>query len=315
MRFSNDGIFDTETFEVYGASKAWTLLGPRWHQHRVGAVSGQRRVTWPSSPTRIHARTAGPAGTVTIDNNAPYTTSPNVTLNSDVTGATEMRFSNDGVFDTETFEPYSATKSWTLAGADGPKTVYAEYRDAAANVLATSDAITLDTTGPTGSILRSTLVRPTPSPRPSCSRSRQPKPHRCSSPTTGPPGTRRSPTLPRMPTRYRELTVSRPSTSATSIRPATPARRQAARFRLDATIDQTLFLSAPGDVVRNARFTVSGSLKPLAAAGRNIVVTAYLNGVPDAVGHGGQGRLSQSDHRRGLHAVLGTHGSADEGAG
>ena len=38
-----------------------------------------------------------------------------LTLASDVSGASDMRFSTDGDFDTETCEPYSATKSFTLA--------------------------------------------------------------------------------------------------------------------------------------------------------------------------------------------------------
>ena len=100
----------------------------------------------------ITALADGPTGSVTINGGAAYTTSANVTLNSDVTGATEMRFTNDGTLDTETWEPYAATKSWTLAAGDGVKTVKAEYRDAALNVLAASDEITLDTAAPTGTI-------------------------------------------------------------------------------------------------------------------------------------------------------------------
>ena len=81
----------------YSATKAWTL----------SAADGTKTVWMPSTETRpvtcspsrdtITLDTAAPSGTIAINGGAAYATSPNVTLNSDVTGATEMRFSNDGV--------------------------------------------------------------------------------------------------------------------------------------------------------------------------------------------------------------------------
>ena len=124
-------------------------------------ATGSRRST-PSTVTvagnilllsdAITLLTAGPQGTMTINADAAYTSATDVTIDSAVTGATEMRFSNDGVFDTETFEAFAATKTWTLPAGDGIKTVYAEFRDGAGNTLARSDAITLDTAAPTGTI-------------------------------------------------------------------------------------------------------------------------------------------------------------------
>ena len=135
--------------------------------------------------------TAGPTGTMAINGGAAYTKSATVLLTLSAADATQMQFSNDGT-SWSLPVPYATSYTYSLPGADGPKTVYVRYIDTAGN------------TGPTAS----------------------------------------------------------------------------GQIRLDTKIDHALFLSAPGDVVRNARFTVSGSLKPLAAAGRNIVVTAYLNGVP-----------------------------------
>jgi len=106
------------------------------------------------------ADTIPPTGSVVINNNAAYTTSLTATLTLSAfdtgsgmgTGA-EMRFSNDNV-NWSTPEPYATTKQWTLSSADGTKRVYARFKDAAGNWMATSvsDSILLDTTPPTGSV-------------------------------------------------------------------------------------------------------------------------------------------------------------------
>ncbi len=97
--------------------------------------------------------TMPPAGSFVVNSNAAYTNSLAVTLNSgvaDLHPPLEMRFSNDGL----TFDPwlpYAVTSPWTLlAGADGPRTVWAEYRDVVGNVFAIQDAIVYDATAPGG---------------------------------------------------------------------------------------------------------------------------------------------------------------------
>jgi hypothetical protein len=65
-----------------------------------------------------------------------------------------MRGMNDGGT-WSPWEDYATSSSWTLPSSDGSKTVYVEFRDAAGNVSSPgtiSDDITLDTTGPTGTI-------------------------------------------------------------------------------------------------------------------------------------------------------------------
>ena len=62
----------------------------------------------------------------------------------------------------------------------------------------------------------------------------------------------------------------------------------------DKKVDHTASLAAPGDVVRSAGFTVSGYVRPLAAAGQDVVVTAYLNGIRETFGHGGQGETIET---------------------
>ena len=64
----------------------------------------------------------------------------------------KVLLSNDGTNYTES--AFAASKAWTLASGDGPKTVYAKFKDAMGNVTATAvtDTIILDTTPPTGTI-------------------------------------------------------------------------------------------------------------------------------------------------------------------
>ena len=89
-------------------------------------------------------------GTFSVAGGAPFAPAT-TTLSSNVSGAQQMRFSNDGSA-WSSWQAYSASASYTLPGSDGLKTVYAEYRgaggDASAEVLALSDQVTLDTTPP-----------------------------------------------------------------------------------------------------------------------------------------------------------------------
>ncbi|WP_324679137.1 malectin domain-containing carbohydrate-binding protein [Hymenobacter sp. GOD-10R] len=92
---------------------------------------------------------AAPTGTLAINGGAARTNSTSVTLNLTSSGATQMRFSNDGTTFTA-FEPIASTKAWTLPTGDGPKTVYLQLQDAAGNISASiTDDILLDQTAPT----------------------------------------------------------------------------------------------------------------------------------------------------------------------
>lgn len=98
-----------------------------------------------------------PSGSVTISSGSAYTTSTSVTLTltaSDATsGVSQVRYGDDGVWDTEPWETLSPTKAWTLKSGDGAKTVYYQVKDNAGLVSSTySDTIVLDTIPPTGSI-------------------------------------------------------------------------------------------------------------------------------------------------------------------
>jgi hypothetical protein len=87
-------------------------------------------------------------GIMRINTGAAYNTTATVTLNSTISGATEMRC-RDGGGTWSSWEAYAATRSWTLPTGDGVKTIEAEYHDAAAtNTLSRSAHIFLDTTKP-----------------------------------------------------------------------------------------------------------------------------------------------------------------------
>ena len=94
--------------------------------------------------------TTPPAGTFSINNDASYTKSTTVTINSSFSSVASMRFSNNNSTWTA-WTAYSSTTSFTLTSGDGTKTVYAEYADGAGgtgNITNTTDTIILDTVAP-----------------------------------------------------------------------------------------------------------------------------------------------------------------------
>lgn len=88
------------------------------------------------------------SGSITINSNAIYTNSLNVTLNINVSGVTKMRFSNDNSIWSNP-EDYNTTKSWTLSSTDGTKTVYARFENSLGTQFYMNDNILLDRTPPT----------------------------------------------------------------------------------------------------------------------------------------------------------------------
>jgi len=94
-----------------------------------------------------------PTGSITINNDSPYTNSTSVLLSitgsDEASGVSKIRLSNDGIWDTEPWEDYTPNKAWMLSGVDGAKTVYVQFMDNAGLISATySDTIILDTTKP-----------------------------------------------------------------------------------------------------------------------------------------------------------------------
>jgi hypothetical protein len=98
--------------------------------------------------------TTGPTSTsITINNDDPYTNEVNVELTLTATDEWVpilMNISNEASFPEANWESFSTSKAWTLTSGDGPKTVYAKFRDGGSNESGPeSDAITLDTVPPT----------------------------------------------------------------------------------------------------------------------------------------------------------------------
>lgn len=94
------------------------------------------------------------SGSIIINNGDAYTTSTSVILNlaaADATsGVYQVRYSNDGIWDTEPWEIPSPSKTWELTLGDGTKTVYYQIRDNAGLISQSyQDTITLDATKPT----------------------------------------------------------------------------------------------------------------------------------------------------------------------
>lgn len=102
--------------------------------------------------------TIPPTGSIVIDGCDPYTASTSVTLGLSASDSgssiAQMLVSNDPAFSVASWENYATSKPWTLTSGDGTKRVYVKYKDnAGLESPAFSEAIILDTTPPTGSIV------------------------------------------------------------------------------------------------------------------------------------------------------------------
>ena len=116
------------------------------------------------------------------------TFSSNVTLTVSATdslsGVSQIRFSNDDLWDQASWEPYTNTKTWQLTSGDGLKTVYCQIKDNAGLITTLNSSITLSTPQPSPSPSPSATSSPsstqspssTPTPSPAPSESPSPEP-------------------------------------------------------------------------------------------------------------------------------------------
>jgi hypothetical protein len=113
--------------------------------------------------TGIKLDKTSPAGLIQINDGAVYTTSVVVTLSlvttDSTSGVQQVRFSNDGVWDSEPWEAPGQSKSWTLTSIDGVKIVFLQIRDNAGLEATLSDSITLDATNPTANAGQSQVIK------------------------------------------------------------------------------------------------------------------------------------------------------------
>jgi thermitase len=112
--------------------------------------------------TQIKLDKTAPTGSLQINKGDSHTNRAAVTLTLTATDATsgihQVRYSNDGEWDTETWETFDATKAWTLPYGYGAKTVYYQIKDNAGLTSTYSDSIIRYTTSPP------TTTAPTPTP-------------------------------------------------------------------------------------------------------------------------------------------------------
>ena len=197
VRYSNDGVWDTESWESASASKAWTWSGEDGTKTVYYQVKDNAGNVFSSSDTITLDATA-PAGSILINGGANSTTTASVTLSltySDATsGVDQVRYSNDGVWDTESWETPAASRAWNLTSGDETKTVYYQIRDNAGLESPTySDTITLSTPTPTPTPTPTATPTPSPAPTakptptPEVTPSPSPAPTASPSPTPFPP--------------------------------------------------------------------------------------------------------------------------------
>lgn len=149
MAFSNDS-FSYSAPEPFTPTKTWNLTAgddTKFVYVRYTDKAGNEADYY----DYINLDTTAPTGTVSIIQGA-YTTSTSVRLLLNSLNAFQMRFSNDNSV-WSNWESYNQIKDWTLAGGDGLKTVYVQFRDNVDNSSTSTATITLDTTGPSGAIL------------------------------------------------------------------------------------------------------------------------------------------------------------------
>ena len=101
-----------------------------------------------SSPTEFLIEKTLPTGAISINNGAATTAITNVTLSltyydTGGSGVKDCSYSSDGG-SYSAWEACSATKTWTLSGTEGVRTVYYQVRDNAHNTNVLSDTIDYD---------------------------------------------------------------------------------------------------------------------------------------------------------------------------
>jgi hypothetical protein len=120
-----------------------------WSIWDVGGISMELQHV---SLSGIKLDKTAPTGNILISNGSEYCTLDSVILNltafDALSGVYQVRLSNDGVWDTEQWQPSSPIVVWVLSLGDGAKTVYYQIKDNAGSVASFNDSITLDTSSP-----------------------------------------------------------------------------------------------------------------------------------------------------------------------
>ena len=140
------GDGDTTTYTPTTALSDETI-----YYWRVAAVDREGLGNWSEIRSFTVDTRAPTIDSFSIDAGASYTKSRAVYLNIKATGAAYCNFSNYSDANWSGWFAYSDSNSypWTLTSGDGTKTVYAQCKDSAGNIVGPiSDTIVLDTTAP-----------------------------------------------------------------------------------------------------------------------------------------------------------------------
>jgi len=129
------GDYDPETGLVVFVPDFDFEEGPVTVRLEVSDIAGNEAV--PAFWSFTIATTA-PEGWVVINSDSPITDTPTVNLNLFATDivveVTDMIISTDGIFDSETWQPYETTvENYELPAISGTRTVYVKFRDLAGN--------------------------------------------------------------------------------------------------------------------------------------------------------------------------------------
>jgi hypothetical protein len=146
MRLSSDNV-TWNAWEPYTSTKAWTLsAGGGTEYVYVQYRDGQGNVSTTRSDWIIYDGVA-PTGSIAIQDvgGTTNTRAVMVSVSAADTGGSNlryMRFSSDGST-WSAWEDHEVARIWVLGTGDGPKTLYAQFRDNAGNVsLIASDSTT-----------------------------------------------------------------------------------------------------------------------------------------------------------------------------
>ena len=158
MMVCSSSDFSGCAWESYSTTKSWALGsedGTKTVYVKFNDLAGNVSVSYNDS---IILDTQGPSGSIVMNSGNSATSNSNATItiaSQDIgSGIFQMIVCNASDFSGCSWEPYSTSKSWTLLGTDGVKTVYVKFEDNAGNESPVySDVITLDTQPPSGSIL------------------------------------------------------------------------------------------------------------------------------------------------------------------
>ncbi len=113
MRFSNDNS-TWSAWIPYVQINAWDLTSGDGLKTVYAQFKDSLENISDSALASINLDTTPPVGAVLINGGAAYTNLYPVSLTLAATGASQMRFSNNGVFDGVSWENYAASKAWSL---------------------------------------------------------------------------------------------------------------------------------------------------------------------------------------------------------